>query len=155
MPKKIKLNNDLPANLHFKSGTYYYVSTTEDKKRKWMAVGKFKGKAVEIANKLNNLNLEEKERIRIKHRNILKQVENFIFKRDKNKCTYCGSEKDLGIDHVIPFSEGGSNRAFNLVLCCWNCNISKSNKNPILFMVRRTGFFDDLMYRLIDMCRNL
>ncbi|MFN8888103.1 MAG: HNH endonuclease, partial [Cyclobacteriaceae bacterium] len=30
-----------------------------------------------------------------------------IFKRDNNECQYCGTRRDLTLDHVIPSSKGG------------------------------------------------
>jgi 5-methylcytosine-specific restriction endonuclease McrA len=53
-----------------------------------------------------------------------------IFKRDQNECVYCGSKKDLTIDHVQPRSRGGKNTWTNLVTCCSKCNIKKGNKTP-------------------------
>ena len=35
-------------------------------------------------------------------------------------CQYCGSFKDLTIDHVVPKSRGGTNTWDNLVTCCRN-----------------------------------
>jgi 5-methylcytosine-specific restriction endonuclease McrA len=43
---------------------------------------------------------------------------------------YCGSNKNLTIDHVLPKSRGGSNRWTNLVTCCTNCNRKKGDKTP-------------------------
>jgi CRISPR/Cas system Type II protein with McrA/HNH and RuvC-like nuclease domain len=53
-----------------------------------------------------------------------------IFKRDKSTCQYCGSKKNLTIDHVIPRSRGGGNTWTNLVTCCSRCNVYKGNKTP-------------------------
>ena len=53
-----------------------------------------------------------------------------IYKRDSFKCVYCGVNKNLTIDHVMPKSRGGSNLWTNLVTCCMNCNRKKSNKTP-------------------------
>jgi 5-methylcytosine-specific restriction endonuclease McrA len=53
-----------------------------------------------------------------------------IFKRDNNECGYCGSKKDLTIDHVIPRSKGGKNTWENLVTCCSKCNLKKGNRTP-------------------------
>ncbi|MEQ9466680.1 MAG: HNH endonuclease [Ekhidna sp.] len=50
-----------------------------------------------------------------------------IFKRDGGKCQYCGTNKDLTIDHVIPRSKGGKSTWTNLVTACKNCNSRKSD----------------------------
>jgi len=50
-----------------------------------------------------------------------------IFKRDGNKCQYCGTTKDLTIDHVIPRSKGGKSTWTNLVTACKKCNSKKGN----------------------------
>jgi len=56
-------------------------------------------------------------------------VKNYIYLRDDNKCVYCGSNKNLSFDHIIPFSLGGSSVDFdNIQLVCQHCN-SKKNKN--------------------------
>jgi 5-methylcytosine-specific restriction endonuclease McrA len=51
-----------------------------------------------------------------------------IYKRDDHECQYCGSRKDLTIDHVIPRSRGGQDTWGNLVACCTKCNIKKGNQ---------------------------
>ena len=53
-----------------------------------------------------------------------------VFKRDNNECVYCGSKKELTIDHVIPRSRGGKNTWDNLVTCCSKCNLKKGDKTP-------------------------
>jgi len=53
-----------------------------------------------------------------------------LFKRDDNKCQYCGSSADLTIDHIIPKSKGGSSTWENLVTACTQCNNKKDNKSP-------------------------
>ena len=53
-----------------------------------------------------------------------------IFKRDNNECVYCGSKRNLTIDHIIPRSRGGKNTWSNLVTCCSNCNLKKGNRTP-------------------------
>ena len=56
-----------------------------------------------------------------------------IFRRDDHKCVYCGVQKNLTLDHVIPKSKGGKNTArlwsFNLVTCCGDCNVKKGDKS--------------------------
>lgn len=51
-----------------------------------------------------------------------------IFKRDGFKCGYCGSTKDLTIDHIIPKSKGGKSTWENLVSACCSCNNKKDDK---------------------------
>lgn len=50
-----------------------------------------------------------------------------IFKRDGGKCQYCGTNKDLTIDHVQPRSKGGKSTWTNLVTACKKCNSKKSD----------------------------
>jgi len=51
-----------------------------------------------------------------------------IYKRDGHKCQYCGSTKNLTIDHIIPRSRGGEDTWENLVVACMPCNTRKSDK---------------------------
>lgn len=50
-----------------------------------------------------------------------------VFKRDEHKCAYCGSTKDLTLDHVIPRSKGGKHSWKNVVACCKKCNYEKAD----------------------------
>lgn len=51
-----------------------------------------------------------------------------VFNRDSNKCMWCGSTKELTIDHKIPLSKGGEDTYNNCWTLCRKCNQSKSNK---------------------------
>jgi hypothetical protein len=51
-----------------------------------------------------------------------------IMRRDGYACVYCGSKKNLTIDHIIPKSKGGPNTWMNLVTCCSPCNLKKGDK---------------------------
>jgi len=53
-----------------------------------------------------------------------------IMKRDGFECGYCGSKKNLTIDHIIPKSRGGGNTWDNLVTCCSRCNTIKDDRTP-------------------------
>ncbi len=61
---------------------------------------------------------------------VLKINRHRIFRRDNHECVYCGSKKQLTLDHVIPKSRGGGNEWTNLVTCCFKCNLKKGNKTP-------------------------
>lgn len=53
-----------------------------------------------------------------------------IFKRDRNRCVYCGSRDSLTIDHVLPRSMGGRDTWDNLVTACQKCNAKKGSMTP-------------------------
>lgn len=53
-----------------------------------------------------------------------------IFKRDSNKCQYCGTSKNLTLDHLIPKSRGGKSSWKNLVSACKKCNAKKGDYTP-------------------------
>lgn len=53
-----------------------------------------------------------------------------IYQRDGYQCVYCGTYKNLTIDHVIPKSRGGANSWENMTTCCFSCNSKKGNKTP-------------------------
>lgn len=50
------------------------------------------------------------------------------------QCAYCGKQDvPFEVDHQIPRSRGGSNRASNLVLSCHGCNSAKGNRTATEF----------------------
>lgn len=53
-----------------------------------------------------------------------------IFKRDGYECQYCGTRRDLTIDHVIPRAKGGTDSWMNLVTACKKCNAKKGDNTP-------------------------
>ncbi|MEZ4725333.1 MAG: HNH endonuclease [Candidatus Kapaibacterium sp.] len=54
-----------------------------------------------------------------------------IFRRDSERCQYCGTNKGLlTIDHIIPKSRGGASTWSNLTTACFECNNKKSNMTP-------------------------
>ena len=59
---------------------------------------------------------------------IPQDVVGFVFMRDGGRCCKCGRTKDLQLDHIIPFSKGGSSEPENLQLLCRECNLKKGNK---------------------------
>lgn len=68
--------------------------------------------------------------VHIPHRKVVMSREN-IFKRDDHSCVYCGSHKNLTIDHIIPKSRGGDNSWENLITSCYKCNSIKGDKTPV------------------------
>jgi hypothetical protein len=53
-----------------------------------------------------------------------------IFKRDAHTCQYCGSNRELTVDHVLPSSRGGKSSWANLVTACKRCNSRKGDFTP-------------------------
>jgi len=51
-----------------------------------------------------------------------------VFARDGHACVYCGTTKELTIDHVVPRRLGGMSTWDNVVTCCRACNIKKGDK---------------------------
>lgn len=84
-----------------------------------------------------------------------------IIRRDSGVCVYCGrrcgspGRRELELDHVIPYTDGGPTTPKNLVVACRSCNRSKGSKRgwrwtpmPALFwvMIRK------VMYLLAIFC---
>jgi 5-methylcytosine-specific restriction endonuclease McrA len=84
-------------------------------------------------------------------RNVLLNRQN-IFKRDKGECQYCGSRKNLTIDHVIPKSKGGKTNWMNLITACHRCNVIKGDKTPeqVGLELKTLPFKPNLSYFLLD-----
>lgn len=67
-----------------------------------------------------------------------------IYLRDGFRCAYCGCELheasrgEVTLDHVKPFSKGGSNEAANFVTACRSCNSARQDKALRTF-VREAG----------------
>ena len=55
-------------------------------------------------------------------------VRQFVLDRDGHRCVYCGATERLSLDHVMPFSRGGSDHPANLQALCLPCNWSKGAK---------------------------
>jgi 5-methylcytosine-specific restriction endonuclease McrA len=53
-----------------------------------------------------------------------------VFARDRFRCQYCGSDKHLTVDHVIPRSKGGDDSWENVVTSCAPCNLRKGDRLP-------------------------
>ena len=53
-----------------------------------------------------------------------------VFKRDGHRCLYCGSKRNLTLDHVLPKSRGGTSTWSNLATACQKCNSVKGDRTP-------------------------
>lgn len=56
---------------------------------------------------------------------ISRDIRAMIYRRDGSRCLHCGSMQDLTLDHIIPWSQGGSDSPTNLQTLCRSCNAKK------------------------------
>jgi 5-methylcytosine-specific restriction endonuclease McrA len=65
-----------------------------------------------------------------RHRGSARISRRAVFARDRHRCQYCGSERHLTVDHVVPRSKGGTDTWDNLVTSCAPCNRKKGDRAP-------------------------
>ncbi|MEO6247699.1 MAG: HNH endonuclease [Sphingomicrobium sp.] len=53
-----------------------------------------------------------------------------LFLRDRFRCVYCGSHKELTFDHVVPRAQGGRTTWENVATACAPCNLKKGGRTP-------------------------
>jgi 5-methylcytosine-specific restriction endonuclease McrA len=53
-----------------------------------------------------------------------------LFLRDRFRCVYCGSGKELTFDHVVPRAQGGRTSWENVAAACAPCNLKKGGRTP-------------------------
>jgi len=68
-----------------------------------------------------------KKYVNMPYKGVILTREN-IFKRDGHQCQYCGTNKNLTVDHVVPKSKGGKTVWGNLVTACKSCNAKKGDE---------------------------
>ncbi len=66
--------------------------------------------------------------VNIPYKGVVLSREN-VFKRDRFKCQYCGTSKELTLDHLIPKANGGKTSWNNLITACKKCNSQKGNSS--------------------------
>ena len=62
-----------------------------------------------------------------------------IYKLCGNKCTYCGSKKNLSLDHIVALAAGGPHTQSNLTVACRSCNSNKGTKDVHEWLKTRTN----------------
>lgn len=69
-----------------------------------------------------------------RRRKIPAHTRTLVYARDGYRCRHCGTTEDLTIDHIFPWSEGGTDDEANLQTPCRPCNsrkgAKKSGTNP-------------------------
>lgn len=56
------------------------------------------------------------------------RVRRLVYARDGHACVECEAVDDLSLDHIIPWSKGGSDAPENLRTLCRSCNSSKGDR---------------------------
>jgi len=66
------------------------------------------------------------------------EVREYLLEKWGRKCAYCDAKGvPLEIDHILPRSQGGSDRVSNLVIACHDCNQAKGNMPVERFLAKQ------------------
>ena len=65
-----------------------------------------------------------------------------------NRCAYCGEEKPLTQDHIIPVNKGGGYTKKNIVPCCGSCNSSKQDRDFITWFEGMPFFSEERLKKI-------
>ena len=66
------------------------------------------------------------------------------------ECAYCGSEKNLTLDHITPRSKGGSEKVTNILCACHSCNQSKGHKMWSDWFLSQDFFDKEKLSKIIE-----
>jgi hypothetical protein len=69
-----------------------------------------------------------------------------VLRRDRYECVFCGEGGRLEVDHIIPWSAGGSDDMDNLRTLCHRCNQERSNFKVIDDGFRRLPTAHECVY---------
>ena len=67
-----------------------------------------------------------------------------------DRCCYCGEEKDLTRDHLIPLDSGGEFHRNNIVPCCQSCNSSKKNNEFETWFKKQKFYSEYKVKKILD-----
>lgn len=79
-----------------------------------------------VSESITETKCERNHRRKLPHSTIIRVV-----RRDNNTCQICGKvllDKEIEIDHIIPYSRGGTSDESNLRVTCIECNRKKGKK---------------------------
>jgi HNH endonuclease len=82
---------------------------------------------------------------------IVRRVDD-IWERDGGRCVWCSREawpRDRTVEHLLPRSRGGRDRAHNLVPACRACNRARKSQPAVAYARQRTADGADVMADLL------
>lgn len=74
------------------------------------------------------IQVEDWEQVRPRRAPIPDKVRQAVYESDGHRCVSCGVAENLSLDHIHPWSKGGSDEMHNLQTMCRPCNSAKSNR---------------------------
>lgn len=66
-----------------------------------------------------------------------------------HSCAYCGSATEIQQEHYIPVASGGAYTKDNIIPACATCNMSKNDKNIIVWYKTRSYYAGERMDKII------
>jgi len=78
-----------------------------------------------------------------------KAAKKWVMENRGPRCAYCRrkvTRANATIDHIVPFSRGGTNHLDNLAFACLQCNLLKGNMLPEEFKAAMHAFFGRLIW---------
>jgi len=67
-----------------------------------------------------------------------------------NKCSYCGEELPLEMEHLIPLTKGGGYVKGNIICSCRSCNASKGNKNFNMWYPKYKFYSEECEIKILE-----
>jgi hypothetical protein len=77
------------------------------------------------------------------------EVREYLLEKWGRKCVYCEKENiPLEVEHIIPKSNGGSNRISNLTISCRSCNEKKRSQDIKTFLKKKPELLTKILKTL-------
>lgn len=118
MRKQPERRTEMAAFLHLRSSSSLLIGNLNQHRTSWLVISVLNGLREEPT--LFDALPDERPRI-------LAKVRQQVYERDEWRCRTCGGPDDLAVDHVHPYSRGGSSALSNLQTLCRSCNSQKSD----------------------------
>jgi len=123
-PEIVKVYEKIRSGIWAYNGLFRLVDAWQELSNS-RKVFKFKLELLEGSSQISDTKLKDIDHDRL----IPTSVKLEVWKRDKGKCTRCGSRDNLHFDHIIPYSKGGSSLVVeNIQILCARHNLEKKDR---------------------------